>query len=38
MAAIDGLLLQYFVDPDAFPDPDRLAEALCETTRRILAP
>ncbi|MBW2289799.1 MAG: TetR/AcrR family transcriptional regulator [Deltaproteobacteria bacterium] len=38
MGAIDGLLLQYFVDPDAFPDPERLAEALCETTRRILAP
>jgi TetR/AcrR family transcriptional regulator len=38
MGAIDGLLLQYFVDPQAFPEPDRLAEALCETTRRMLAP
>ncbi len=36
MAAIDGLLLQYFVDPHAFPEPERLADALCETTRRIL--
>lgn len=38
MGAIDGLLLQYFVDPQAFPEPDRLADALCETTRRIVAP
>jgi AcrR family transcriptional regulator len=38
MGAIDGLLLQYFVDPHAFPEPDRLAEALCETTHRIVAP
>jgi AcrR family transcriptional regulator len=38
MGAIDGLLLQYFVDPHAFPEPDHLAEVLCETTRRLLAP
>ena len=37
MGAIDGLLLQYFVDPHAFPDPERLAEVLCTTTRRIVA-
>jgi AcrR family transcriptional regulator len=37
MGAIDGLLLQYFVEPDAFPDPQQLADALRETTRRIVS-
>jgi len=36
LGAIDGLLLQYFVDPGAFPKPDDLADALCTTTRRIV--
>ncbi len=35
LGAIDGLLLQYFVDPRAFPKPAELADALCTTTRRI---
>jgi len=38
IGAIDGLLLQYFVDPRAFPKPAELAEALCVATRRIVAP
>jgi len=37
LAVIDGLLLQYFVDPAAFPKPEALAGALCTTTRRIVA-
>lgn len=37
MGAIDGLLLQYFIEPGAFPEPERLADALRETTRRIVA-
>jgi AcrR family transcriptional regulator len=37
MGAIDGLLLQYFIEPSAFPEPRRLGDALRETTRRIVA-
>jgi AcrR family transcriptional regulator len=36
IGAIDGLLLQYFIDARALPKPAELAEALCTTTRRIL--
>jgi len=36
MAAIDGLLLQYFVDEQALPGAEELAEALCLTVRRVL--
>jgi AcrR family transcriptional regulator len=36
IGAIDGLLLQYFVDTRAFPKPAEVAEALCTTTRRIV--
>jgi len=36
IGAIDGLLLQYFVDPRAFPTPAELADALCAVTRRIV--
>jgi hypothetical protein len=35
-AAIDGLLLQYFVEPDALPRPDLLAETLADLTRRMV--
>lgn len=38
IGAIDGLLLQYFVDSRALPEPDDLAGALVEVTRRMLAP
>jgi AcrR family transcriptional regulator len=37
MDAIDGLLLQYFVDPKALPAPDRLAANLAEGIRRMVA-
>ena len=38
IGAIDGLLLQYFIDPRALPSPDDLAEALVGVTRRMLSP
>ena len=38
IGAVDGLLLQYFVEPGAFPDPDALGEAVRDATRRVLAP
>lgn len=38
IGAIDGLLLQYFVDPRALSAPDVLAEALVEVTHRMVAP
>jgi AcrR family transcriptional regulator len=38
IGAIDGLLLQYFIDADALPDPGDLAEALVEVTRRMVSP
>lgn len=37
IGAIDGLLLQYFVDEHALPEPAELTEALRATTRRIVA-
>jgi AcrR family transcriptional regulator len=37
IGAIDGLLLQYFVDPRALPKPATLAQALRTTTRRLVA-
>ena len=37
IAAIDGLLLQYFVDPKALPSPDALAETLADLTRKMVA-
>lgn len=36
IGAMDGLLLQYFVDPKAFSEPSEVAEALCAATRRIV--
>jgi TetR/AcrR family fatty acid metabolism transcriptional regulator len=36
IGAIDGLLLQYFVDARDLPGRDALAEALAATTRRLL--
>ncbi|MBW2230073.1 MAG: TetR/AcrR family transcriptional regulator [Deltaproteobacteria bacterium] len=38
IGAIDGLLLQYFVDPDALPSPEALAQDLVDTMRRMVAP
>jgi AcrR family transcriptional regulator len=38
IGAIDGLLLQYFVDSGALPSPDELADSLVDVTHRILAP
>ncbi|MDP6980818.1 MAG: TetR/AcrR family transcriptional regulator [Myxococcota bacterium] len=38
MAAIDGLLLQYFIDEEALPDPESLAHDLVVVTKRMLAP
>ena len=38
IGAIDGLLLQYFVDPAAFPDPERLRATLVTTMRKALQP
>jgi AcrR family transcriptional regulator len=37
IGAIDGLLLQYFIDPRALPAPDDLARALADVTRRMLS-
>ena len=37
IGAIDGLLIQYFVEPRALPKPVDIAEALCVTARRIVA-
>ena len=37
IGAIDGLLLQYFVDPDALPSPEALARDLVDTTRRMVS-
>lgn len=37
IGAIDGLLLQYFVDSRALPAPAVLAEALVDLTHRMLA-
>ncbi len=36
IGAIDGLLLQYFADPRALPDPDALADELWATARRLV--
>jgi AcrR family transcriptional regulator len=38
IGAIDGLLLQYFVDPDALPSPEALAQDLVDTMQRMVAP
>lgn len=38
IGSIDGLLLQYFVDPRSLPSPAELADALVVTTRKMLAP
>ena len=37
IGAIDGLLLQYFVDPKALPSPDALAETLADLTHKMVA-
>ena len=37
IGAIDGLLLQYFVDEDALPTPSVLAEDLVTVTRRMVS-
>lgn len=38
IGAIDGLLLQYFIDPRALPSPDILAQALVDVTNRMVSP
>ncbi|MCP4038303.1 MAG: TetR/AcrR family transcriptional regulator [bacterium] len=38
IGAIDGLLLQYFIDEAALPDPGSLANALVVLTKRMVAP
>jgi AcrR family transcriptional regulator len=38
VALIDGLLLQFLVDPDAFPDPGAMRRTLIGSVRRTLAP
>lgn len=38
VALIDGLLLQFFVDSRAFPDPGALRRTLIGSVRRMLAP
>ena len=37
IGAIDGLLLQYFIDARALPKPKALALALVEVTRRMVS-
>ncbi len=36
IGAIDGLLLQYFIDANALPEPDALAEDLVQIVRRLV--
>ncbi len=38
IGAIDGLLLQYFIDEGALPEPHQLAADLVVVTRRMLTP
>ncbi|GEM_PF-2580877 len=38
IGAIDGLLLQYFIDEAAFPDPEDLTRDLVQLTRRMVTP
>jgi AcrR family transcriptional regulator len=38
IGAVDGLLLQDFVDPSAFPDRAALSESLVHTLRKVLRP
>jgi AcrR family transcriptional regulator len=38
IGAVDGLLLQHFVDPKAFPDADKLRDALMNAVRKVLVP
>jgi hypothetical protein len=38
IGAIDGLLLQYFIDPRALPSPDILSQALVDVTNRMVSP
>lgn len=38
VAMIDGLLLQFFIDPRAFPDPRSLRRTLIQAVRRTLSP
>jgi AcrR family transcriptional regulator len=37
IGAIDGLLLQYFIDPKALPEAEVLAETLADLTQRMVA-
>jgi AcrR family transcriptional regulator len=37
IGAMDGLLLQYFVDAQALPEPQALAESLVALTRRLVS-
>jgi hypothetical protein len=38
VALIDGVLLQFFIDPRAFPEPGALQRTLVHSVRRTLAP
>jgi hypothetical protein len=38
IGAVDGLLLQHFADPQAFPDRAALERTLVTAARRMLAP
>ena len=38
VALIDGVLLQFFIDPRAFPEPGALRRALVHSVHRTLAP
>jgi AcrR family transcriptional regulator len=38
VAMIDGLLLQFFIDPRAFPDPGALQRTLIHAVRQTLSP
>jgi AcrR family transcriptional regulator len=38
IGAIDGLLLQHLIDPDAFPSFEAMGEALSQLVRRALSP
>jgi AcrR family transcriptional regulator len=38
VALIDGMLVQFFIDPGAFPDPKALRRTLMQSVRRTLLP
>jgi AcrR family transcriptional regulator len=38
IGSIDGVLLQYFLDPNSFPSPAELADSFVEAARKLVTP